>query len=249
MLNKHRNALLALIKAAGLDPKLFARSEAVSEDHKSFTIRLRACEDLYFLVRAKFQGADYAFDYECAQYFRTPPFGHPAFRPEKNPYYHLRPFDDTENAFKTWLTKSAQKYLAVQAEELEDRNTPDLWAEIDLPAGSSEDLQALPNTEFSADEQTRIAKALYEFEEKITNEENFLLENQIHQLHKHVEYLIAASKRMGRKDWVMTATGALFSYTLQVGLSGDKASQLLQLAAGGLQWIVVHLPLLPPASL
>jgi hypothetical protein len=147
-----------------------------------------------------------------------------------------------EEAFRRWLHSYGKKYFSYRLQEEEDLNTPDLWAELDTLPDAVADFQALKNTRFSSEEQSRIANALSEFLKEVQNQ-GLLSADAIRDLDDQVNYLVAASKRLGRKDWVLAATGALFSFTLQAGLTGSTAGQLLRLATDGLQWIVVHIPL------
>lgn len=245
MLKKYRNSLLQLVRAAELDPLKFTSKEKPISinyvQYEGYHLSLES-SSIAFIIATRFINA--AREYCCAalgcQIAENGPMATPGTWSN-----WTSDFGRIEEAFTTWLNSAGKKYFAFREEEEEDLATPDLWAELKASPDAAEDFRVLKNTRFSPQEQTRIADTLAQFEAEVERRQ-LLSPDEIKELHEQVNYLIEASKRLGRKDWVLVVTGTLFSFTIQAGLNGATASQLLQLATGGLQWIVTHIPLLTP---
>jgi len=240
MLRKHRNALLEMIRAANISPKNFNPKEEIIGKYNAFRLQVRDSR-LYFLVRETMLSDGRGFDYKYSKYERAHP--KPEF-PEVSYPSSWYGFERVEQTFKQWLETSVQKYLADQAEEEEDQSLPDLWAELDLSSDTIGDVQDLQNNHFSIEEQTRIAEMLREFENEIKRRD-ILTTDQIKLLHEQVDYLIQSSARLGRKDWLNGAIGALLGYTLQAALTTDTATQIMRLGWEAIKWIAHNPPLLP----
>ena len=240
MLRKYRNALLNLVRESNLDPQRFNPIEEVIDGYDAFRLQV-GDSPLYFFMRTAFIDDARKFDCQFSNYVRDHP--KPNY-PSSGISQWYSSFEKIEEDFKQWLDTAARKYLTDLAEEEEDRIVPDLWAELALPSGSSVDSQVIKNTPFSSDEQERIAETFNEFEKEIKSRE-ILSEEQINLLHERVEYLVESSKRLGRKDWLAAAAGALIGFTFQAGLTSDTATQIIHLAGEALRWIA-HTPLLLP---
>jgi hypothetical protein len=83
-----------------------------------------------------------------------------------------------------------------------DVDTPDLWAELQgqrevLTGARYEDVE---NTPFTPDEQTEIAQQLQQIKDFV-KEEHSLSEAQMRSLEGKLDYIEAATGRIGRKDW------------------------------------------------
>jgi hypothetical protein len=237
MLKKYRNSLLDMIRAANLDPRRFTPQEEEIDGYQAFRLRVEG-SPLYFTTFTRFGGEDREFKSKWSKYVR----GHP-----KPTYleYEMRlwsKFKPLQDSFKEWLDTSARKYLSDRDEEIEDLMITDLWAELDIPSGSTDDSQSLQNTPFSNEEHIRIAAALRELEEEVQRQGGLTTE-QANLLHEQVEYLVESSKRLGRKDWLVATAGALIGFTIQAGLTSDAATQIIRLAGEALRWIA-HKPLL-----
>lgn len=239
MLKKYRNALLKAIEEANFEPREF---RLIDEDKDSSQLlRLQLGDSpLHFSFKISYIRGERLFYYQIGYYTRdypTPQFSESSFQGVRN-------FDELEKLFKQWLNEKARLYLEDKAEQDEDRILPDLWAELHQPLGSTQEAQALQNTPFSSEEQKRIADTLKVFENKIQSED-LLDAEQVKLLHDRLEYLVEASKRIGRKDWLMAAAGAIFGFTLQAGLTSGVATQVINAAGEALRWIA-HTPLLLP---
>lgn len=239
MLKKFRNALLASIQAADLDPRAFKTLEEKVDDYDSFRLQVEDTA-LFFLLRTKLAGDERRFNWSYSTYKR----GHP--RPHYSPftYQNWYTFGEAEQFFRDWLDQNARKYFDDRAEELEDQTLPDLWTDLDSSSDSIGDVQTLENTMFSKEERSRIAQSLRDFENEMT-QQDVLTVDQIKLLHEHVAYLIESSNRLGRKDWLNGALGALLGYTLQATLTSETAIQVMRLGWEAIKWIARHPPLLP----
>jgi hypothetical protein len=245
MLKKHRNALLQLIRESHFDPRKFTpKQDKVIINYFGFEGYHLALESssVDFTVATTFDDEVLKFKYNASQCIFTAE-GPKGRSGDWSSW--TSDFTQIEEAFKRWLNSACKKYFAYRLQEEEDLNTPDLWAELFLSPSAAADFQALENTPFVSNEESRISETLSEFLKEVESQQ-ILEAGAMQDLRVEVDYIIAASKRLGRKDWLNAALGALFSFTLQAGLTGTTAAQLLRLAIHGLQWIVVHTPLLYP---
>lgn len=235
ILNRYRNALFNLLLESGLDPQMFAYVDRKIEGYDAFKIRVKGSR-LYFTLissRESPQGQR-VFDCEYSEYIRDEP--RPYIEEPSTHYWNWDDFASAEKSFKEWIESSARGYLDDKAEEAEDKRLPDLWAELKLPSHSATDALDLPNTPFSPEEQARVAHTLNGFVEAVKAQE-ILLAEQLAMLQGRVQHLIEASKKFGRKDWLLLATGSLLGCILQLGITAQTANQLIQLASDALRWI------------
>lgn len=239
MLRKYRNALLDVIKEADFNPAEFTPMENVIDGYQAFQLKV-GHTPLMFIVRTMLESEGRMFDYKYTRYVRKHPA--PLFPANANVFSQWTDFETIKRICSEWLNTSVRMYLDDKAEEEEDRNLPDLWAELHLSTGSVIDTQTLQNTSFSVGEQMRIADSLTAFEREVQKHE-ILSSEQFKLLHEQVEYLVESSKRMGRKDWLAAAAGTLIGYTFQASLSSEAATQIVHLAGDALRWIA-HTPLL-----
>jgi hypothetical protein len=137
-----------------------------------------------------------------------------------------------------WLTNLKREHFA-----------PDLWAELEKqreltaalePSGGDAD-----NTPFTPDEQSAIAAQLNEIKELFIRTET-LDGDRLATLEAGVAYLVDASTRMGRRDWLTVYYGTVFGWALNGLVSPDGARQALMTAAHALGHIFGHpMPQLP----
>jgi hypothetical protein len=105
-----------------------------------------------------------------------------------------------------------------------DLETPDLWAELQreaklLGAGSN---AVTENTPFTPGEQKEIAGRLKELA-KYVRKTHSLSPAQMQALDEKLEYLVDASHRLGRKDWLNAFIGVTLGYMLSVALPPESA--------------------------
>jgi hypothetical protein len=116
-----------------------------------------------------------------------------------------------------------------------DDETPDLWAELqgqkELLEGATD--PALENTPFTSDERDGIARQLNELREYVSRAYS-LSGPQLEDLDSKVDYLVDASSRLGRKDWLNACIGAMFGWFLAAALPSDAPRQIIQMLLSGI---------------
>jgi hypothetical protein len=109
-----------------------------------------------------------------------------------------------------------------------DLNTPDLWAELRREAellGSGSN-RVIENTPFTPEEQQEIARRL----EKLATDVSHALSlsgAQTNAIEGKIDYLIEASTRLGRKDWLNAFIGVTLGFMLVVALPSESARGIL----------------------
>jgi hypothetical protein len=124
----------------------------------------------------------------------------------------------------------------------QDLDTPDLFAEIGKPPQISSLAEEDDDRPFDPDEQAEVAAWAADLKQN-AGERYGIEGEQIKALEEKVDYLVEASRRMGRKDWVILAVGYIGTTVLDSGIK----EQILQGLATTLGHLFGHpLPLLPP---
>jgi hypothetical protein len=146
--------------------------------------------------------------------------------------YQVYSWDALVLQVKTWL-----QFVKL------DLDTPDLWADLRretklLGAGVDE---VTENTPFTPDEQKQIAVRLDELAKSVSRMHS-LSTAQTQALDAKVDYLVDASRRLGRKDWLFAFIGAIFGYTLAVALPSDSARTLFLTFLRGIGLLYPELP-------
>jgi hypothetical protein len=105
-----------------------------------------------------------------------------------------------------------------------DLGTPDLWAELKregelLRVGSNE---VAENAPFTPEEQKAIAGRLDELA-KYVRKTHSLSQVQMRPLEEKLDYLVDASGRLGRKDWLNAFIGVTLAFMLSVALAPESA--------------------------
>jgi hypothetical protein len=112
--------------------------------------------------------------------------------------------------------------------------TPDLWAQIDSPDFlASPTYEESENSAFSADEQAAISAQLREIKNYLV-EEGSLSEEQMTSVQARLDDAEKASRRIGRKDWVLLFSGAIFSLIITDLITPDVAQHILTTIFQGL---------------
>ena len=135
----------------------------------------------------------------------------------------IRP-DDMLGHLKKWA-----------ADVAEYKRAPDLW-ELGSAADALREVAALEagnNARFTADEQTEIAKRLTEIQDYVRDHFE-LTAGQISSIEEKLGELAEASKRVGRKDWVLMVEGAAVSLIVNAAVPQHVVIQtmLLMIAHG-----------------
>jgi hypothetical protein len=145
------------------------------------------------------------------------------------------PWTDLQIYFRSWLENLKRELVA-----------PDLWATLQnqsalLRFAGREETE---NSPFSGEERNRIQASLEQIKsEMITTQ--MLTSGQTQILLERLDYLIDASSRLGRKDWILTAAGVVIGVVVQAALSSNATTRLFQVADHALGWLValtVYLP-------
>jgi hypothetical protein len=126
-----------------------------------------------------------------------------------------------------------------------DLDTPDLWAELQrdaelLGVGFN---KVTDNTPFTADEQKEIAARLQELA-KSARDTYSLSQEQIRALDAKMDYLITASGRLGRKDWLTVYIGAILSFILGAALPSESVHGLLLTSLRAMGLLYPELPMI-----
>ena len=119
-----------------------------------------------------------------------------------------------------------------------DVETPDLWEELwrrtELLTGASDE-----NTSFTADERAEIVRRLNEFQEN-ARATGSLSASQLVDLNSKVDYLVDASERLGRKDWLNACIGAVLGYFLTAAVPPDDARHIVMTLLNGIAALFGH---------
>jgi len=110
--------------------------------------------------------------------------------------------------FEWWVTRQVLVYV-------EDDKTEDLWGKIQkLSNLKMVDIDSDENTEFTGNERQQISEVLnrMKFEVKEFNE---LSAQQTVLVNEKLDYLLDASNRLNKKDWLMVFLGVLLPLLLQ----------------------------------
>lgn len=225
LFKKQKNRFIELIQEVNLSPNLF---ESRQNNEDEFIISIRNSS---FVFKIEFYSGIFYKCYETKFQTKYP------VKQVSLGSRELLTLNEIYGEFTKWLKNDAIDYL-------DEQSIPDLWAELQLSSGSVSDSQDIQNTLFTVDEQRRIAETLGEFEKEV-QKRTVLSDEQFNLLHERVEYLIDASKRLGRKDWLAATAGAIIGFTFQVSLTAQTATQIIQLAGEAISWIA-RTPLLLP---
>lgn len=140
-----------------------------------------------------------------------------------------------------YFTNSWLQYLKREFE------TPDLWTTI---AGErafmlgTTDVRNTTNSLFSNTEREHLSRSLNEIRAYIKTT-HLVPDDRITYVEERLQYLEEAAGRMGRKDWINLAYGALINIIVGAALAPSAAKDLLRLAGSALAWLLGELPVLP----
>jgi hypothetical protein len=108
---------------------------------------------------------------------------------------------------------------------------PDLWAEFQRGQTffTDDKYQASDNAPFTPAEQTEISERLREIKEYVKKTYS-LTEEQTSRIEARLDEAEAASRRMGRKDWVLLFAGVVFTLIVTDFLPPEVAQHILMMA-------------------
>lgn len=223
LMASQRNDILWAIQNVGFDPSAFEWKK-VNRKHSQF-------EKAPKLV---YRGSSFYFLFES-----SPPNHIAEFSPGAD-----HPHERQVSGSWQGQIVCVHRWLEYLRREVE---APDLWGAVAqgaaLLGGSTEPGSA--NTSLTASERAQIAASLNELKDyavatyELTAEQTAGFEGK-------VDYLIEASNRLGRKDWINLAMGLLLSQAVSGALSTPQAQEFMRMAGQALHWLVQTLPLLSP---
>ena len=130
-----------------------------------------------------------------------------------------------------------------------DLETPDLWSELrrerDLLGGALD--ETVENTPFTSEEQAQIEAKLEEMKAYVRQAYE-LTDEQSRAIEARLDYLVHASRRLGRIDWRNALVGAFLGAVVQATLPPEPVRDILGLALRGLAQLFggMDIPALPP---
>jgi hypothetical protein len=192
----YRNDIIEATQAAGLDPRQFDLSDSGTEARWKHRWSA-SC----FIIGGR--AGHYVGQYVVGD--------SPAAWP-----YEVYSWDAVKERVTLWL-----RHVKL------DLDTPDLWAELqheaELLGGSSN--KEIENTLFTPDEQKEIARRLNQLAKDVSHALS-LSGAQIQALDEKIDYLVKASSRLGRKDWLNNFIGVTLPFVLAATLAPEAARAL-----------------------
>jgi hypothetical protein len=191
-----RNAIITAIRAIDLDPREF-----IFDDSSTTEIKITHQRSSWWFIVTGGPG-HYIGRYTLAEGLNWP--------------YEVYSWQSFLPRVEDWLESLKR-----------DLNTPDLWAELRneadlLGAGSS---RVIENTPFTQTEQREIERRLDKLRTDVIHAHS-LSGAQTNALEGKIDYLIEASTRLGRKDWLNTFIGVTLPFVLSVALAPEAARAL-----------------------
>jgi hypothetical protein len=130
--------------------------------------------------------------------------------------------------------------VQVWARRVQDElSTPDPWKALPGLATTSDIAVArdVANTEFSHRETDRLANGLEQIRQLLIDAAG-RSEQTVAVINTQLNSLLDASKRMGRKDWVNQAIGALMTLSITLALPAETTKQALEILRQTLSGLV-----------
>jgi hypothetical protein len=212
-----RNDVLQLLQRyAGFDGSEFTLDDSVQEEQGVFGY------ESYRSTQLLHKQTGYYFRFGCFLCMYSP-----GSRSKVEAMRHDSNWEAIRELFLKWASRVKKESEA-----------PDLWAMI----GSEQalGLQASATTDnrlFSPQEQATIAANLEEVRTSIVTLHN-LREEDRQFMDENFNYLKEASRRVGRKDWLLLTYGTLVNTAVTLAMTPPVAQGFLQLAASLFQWVL-----------
>ena len=111
--------------------------------------------------------------------------------------------------------------------------TPDLWEEVRRAREILSQSQTGDNSAFTPEEQVQISTRIGQIKEYIGTTYE-LTSGQMARVEERLDAAEEASKRIGRKDWLMAFNGAVFSLFLSDLIPQQAATHMVVMAISGL---------------
>lgn len=208
LLNSQKADLFNIILAHTLSPASFSLDSAHDEHGNRVGLRLQF-KDSHFSFAVRPLYGQFVIDF-------SPGDQHAQEHAETSAW------SEVQNEFNYWLINLAREI-----------NTPDPWRDLAKYSTAVPIVPEpeTPNTPFTAPELQGIWKALGHIQEQLLNEAGG---NKSHRklVESQMKFLIDASERMGRKDWLMLAIGALAGVFTTLAIPAEAAGSILQILKG-----------------
>jgi hypothetical protein len=160
------------------------------------------------------------------EFYFTFDFARGCYHPRCSPWEGARVASLGEASWPSCLGYVQVWARLVQAE----LNTPDPWQVLPGLATTSDIAVAsdVANTEFSHRETDRLANGLEQIRRLLIDAAG-RSEQSVAVINSQLNSLLDASKRMGRKDWVNQAIGALMTLSITLALPPETTKQALEI--------------------
>ena len=224
ILKTQANEIFEAIVKIGLNPSDFQWQE---DDSQSSEVALHKVSKLVHQPTEYY----FIFDYHYARHYAKRSPGKDCAVESKL----------TEN----WIQQFhfAREWLNFLKQEVD---APNLWDALAQERGLVEAATASEtgNNPFTESEKKYIASQILEIGEYIKTSFN-LSEKHIIFLQSRLEYLTQSAKRQGRRDWLHTAIGVLFTIIVGISLSPDQARELFRFVTNALNQLFSGILALP----
>ncbi len=227
----YRNELHRIIQQElGYDPALFTLKEISGGETPTVEISVRETP-LRFTIRYAPSSWD-SFDF-CTTRYR-PDWAPTKWYPQNS---HLN-FDQLKEHFLSWMRDHPRRYF-------EDQHSADSWRDWDLNRTVLDaiDTSSSDNSAFNMEQAAAIERTLNAFRVEAI-EKLGLQEADIQELNERIDYLIEASSRVGRKDWIMLAASTVIGIVVTLSLDTNKGRTLFELFRAALSALGFGTPLL-----
>lgn len=208
------NAVFSEIVACGLVPSEFSWSERTSRIHNDLIV-----SRITHLVTDAYFDFEFTHGQHCAIYFPQDT--------KADEYWYPK---------TTWprLMQEVSLWLKIVKREHE---APSLWDQLSgshslLPSNP----ETLSNVPFDENEQRRVSLALNEIKQFLHANGQYT-SDQIAIIDSQLAHLDEASKRLGRKDWIVLALGGLTNIIVGIALAPDIVRELMRCANAALGWV------------
>jgi hypothetical protein len=219
LLNRQKQEVFDVLRKGRLDPLQFGWTT----QHKQSPPRL-----VSIIRSGSHPEFSFVFDFHGANYF-----------PYCSPWTHTRHANFGSTPWPSILSHVHTWGQLVQAE----LNTPDPWTALPGLATTTDIAVAsnVRNTEFSHRETERLNEGLEQIRSLLLHATRQSTEKAA-LINEQLNSLLDASKRMGRKDWVNQAIGALITLSITIALPPEITKQALEILRQTLTGLVHLMP-------
>ena len=140
--------------------------------------------------------------------------------------------------------RTVRRYSVGVSEYMRELDQPDLWedlAKFQLPEAARL-LADISNEAFTARQVDVIGEALKRVRAYLDSEVNLAPEHRV-LVHDRLDYLVAAAKRQGRRDWLHTCLGVIVTIATAAGLAPNEVRAIWVIVKTSLSSVI---PLIGP---